>query len=70
MYRNFLKYHTVYGEGEGYQGGTHMQLRKICGHPYLFPDIEDPNAPPYGDHLIMNCGKMKLLDKLLAKLLK
>jgi hypothetical protein len=39
MYRNFLKYHTVYGEGEGYQGGTHIQLRKICGHPYLFPDI-------------------------------
>lgn len=47
-----------------------MQLRKICAHPYLFGGIEDPKAPPYGDHLIENSGKMQLLDKLLKKLLK
>lgn len=48
MYRNFLKFHTVYGEGIGYQQSRPAQLRKICAHPYLFSDIEDPNAPPYG----------------------
>ncbi len=47
-----------------------MQLRKVCAHPYLFGGIEDPKAPPYGDHLIENSGKMQLLDKLLKKLLK
>jgi hypothetical protein len=38
----------VYGADQGYQSSPHVQLRKICGHPYLFSDIEDPNAPPYG----------------------
>eukprot|EP00501_MAST-03F_sp_TOSAG23-6_P000305 GSMAST32.ASY1.ANO1.312.1 assembled CDS len=38
-----------------------MQLRKVCNHPYLF---DDPN----GEHLVQNCGKMVLLDKLLCKL--
>lgn len=45
-----------------------MQLRKCCNHPYLFPGIEDRTLPPLGDHLYLNCGKMVLLDKLLAKL--
>ncbi|KAJ9154461.1 hypothetical protein P3X46_027791 [Hevea brasiliensis] len=45
-----------------------MQLRKCCNHPYLFQGAEP--GPPYttGDHLIMNAGKMVLLDKLLPKL--
>jgi SWI/SNF-related matrix-associated actin-dependent regulator of chromatin subfamily A member 5 len=29
-----------------------MQLRKICCHPYLFPEIEDPSAPLLGEHLV------------------
>ena len=45
-----------------------MQLRKCCNHPYLFPGIEDRTLPPLGDHLYENCGKMALLDKLLARL--
>ncbi|XP_064934683.1 ISWI chromatin-remodeling complex ATPase CHR11-like [Musa acuminata AAA Group] len=45
-----------------------MQLRKCCNHPYLFQGAEP--GPPYttGDHLIINAGKMVLLDKLLSKL--
>lgn len=45
-----------------------MQLRKCCNHPYLFPGQEDRSLDPMGDHLYMNCGKMVLLDKLLAKM--
>lgn len=45
-----------------------MQLRKCAGHPYLFPGIEDRTLPPLGEHLVENCGKMVLLDKLLKRL--
>lgn len=45
-----------------------MQLRKCAGHPYLFPGIEDRTLPPLGEHLVKNCGKMVLLDKLLTRL--
>ncbi|XP_067951510.1 SWI/SNF-related matrix-associated actin-dependent regulator of chromatin subfamily A member 5-like [Watersipora subatra] len=45
-----------------------MQLRKCCNHPYLFDGAEP--GPPYttDEHLVDNCGKMVLLDKLLPKL--
>lgn len=45
-----------------------MQLRKCCNHPYLFDGVEP--GPPYttDQHLVDNCGKMILLDKLLKKL--
>ena len=45
-----------------------MQLKKCCNHPYLFPEAEP--GPPYttDEHLVQNCGKMILLDKLLKKL--
>lgn len=44
-----------------------MQLRKCCNHPYLFDGAEP--GPPYttDKHLVDNCGKMVLLDKLLPK---
>ncbi|CAM9171442.1 unnamed protein product, partial [Ectocarpus sp. 4 AP-2014] len=45
-----------------------MQLRKCCNHPYLFPNTEDRNLDPMGEHLVENCGKMILLDKLLTRL--
>lgn len=45
-----------------------MQLRKCSGHPYLFPGVEDRTLPPLGEHLIENCGKMVLLDKLLQRM--
>lgn len=45
-----------------------MQLRKCCNHPYLFEGAEP--GPPYttDEHLIYNCGKMVILDKLLKRL--
>lgn len=45
-----------------------MQLRKCCNHPYLFDGAEP--GPPYTttDHIVYNCGKMVILDKLLQKL--
>jgi SNF2-related domain/HMG-box domain/DNA-binding domain len=45
-----------------------MQLRKCAGHPYLFPGVEDRSLPPLGEHIIENCGKMVVLDKLLRRL--
>jgi len=45
-----------------------MQLRKCTNHPYLFDGVEDMSLDPFGEHLIANCGKLLLLDKLLAKL--
>ncbi|UYV62642.1 SMARCA5 [Cordylochernes scorpioides] len=45
-----------------------MQLRKCCNHPYLFDGAEP--GPPYTTdyHLIENCGKLVIMDKLLPKL--
>ncbi len=45
-----------------------VQLRKATNHPYLFDGIEDRSLPPLGEHLIQNCGKLALLNKLLPKL--
>ncbi|XP_078060529.1 SWI/SNF-related matrix-associated actin-dependent regulator of chromatin subfamily A member 5-like, partial [Mustelus asterias] len=44
-----------------------MQLRKCCNHPYLFDGAEP--GPPYttDTHLVVNSGKMGVLDKLLPK---
>ena len=64
---------TVQGTSGGGQGRTAvlnivMQLRKCAGHPYLFPGQEDRSLPPLGEHLVENCGKMVLLDKLMTRL--
>ncbi|CAI5732407.1 unnamed protein product [Peronospora destructor] len=45
-----------------------MQLRKCCGHPYLFEGQEDRSLDPLGEHVVENCGKMVLVDRLLKKL--
>ncbi|KAL7558628.1 hypothetical protein ACA910_019459 [Epithemia clementina (nom. ined.)] len=45
-----------------------MQLRKCCGHPYLFEGVEDRNLDPLGEHLVDNCGKLSMVDKLLKRL--
>ncbi|CAK9146218.1 unnamed protein product [Ilex paraguariensis] len=44
-----------------------IQLRKACSHPYLFPGIE-PEPYEEGEHLVQDCGKLIILDKLLKKL--
>lgn len=45
-----------------------QELRKAANHPYLIDNVEP--GPPYttDEHLVNCCGKMMLLDKLLAKL--
>lgn len=45
-----------------------MQLRKCCNHPYLFEGVEDRTLDPLGEHLVENCGKLNMVDKLLKKL--
>ena len=45
-----------------------MQLRKCCNHPYLFEGMEDRSLDPFGDHVVHNCAKLALLDKLLPRL--
>ena len=45
-----------------------MQLRKCCGHPYLFEGVEDRTMDPLGEHLVDNCGKLSMVDKLLKRL--
>jgi SWI/SNF-related matrix-associated actin-dependent regulator of chromatin subfamily A member 5 len=45
-----------------------MQLRKCCGHPYLFEGVEDRTMDPLGEHLVQNCGKLFMVDKLLKRL--
>ena len=47
-----------------------MQLRKACNHPYLFQGVEDRSLDPLGPHLVQNCGKLRLMDKLLKNLYK
>ncbi len=36
----------------------------------MFEGIEDEGGDQYGEHLVENCGKMIVLDKLLEKLIK
>jgi len=43
-----------------------LSLMKCCNHPDLLPEIRD-DLP---DDIVQNCGKMIVLDKLLAKLKK
>ena len=47
-----------------------MELKKACNHPYLFPNAETMGLPREEQikGLIMNSGKMVLLDQLLARL--
>jgi len=74
LYRDILLRDFDALQGQGSSGSRSallnivMQLRKCAGHPYLFPGVEDRTLPPLGDHLVSNCGKMALLDKLLKRL--
>jgi len=57
------------GKGERMQlQNVLMQLRKCCNHPYLLDGAEP--GPPFttDEHIVTNCGKMVVLDKLLVKL--
>jgi SWI/SNF-related matrix-associated actin-dependent regulator of chromatin subfamily A member 5 len=39
MYRNYIKYRNPTGKSINIYKNGSMQMRKICCHPYLFPDI-------------------------------
>ncbi|CDF36036.1 chromatin-remodelling complex ATPase ISWI2 [Chondrus crispus] len=72
LYRNLLKKDIDAINGKGGDRvrllNILMQLRKCANHPYLFDGVEDRSLDAFGDHLIQNCAKMTLLDKLLPRL--
>lgn len=72
LYRNLLKKDIDAINGRGGDKvrllNILMQLRKCANHPYLFDGVEDRSLDPFGDHVITNCGKLSLLDKLLVRL--
>lgn len=48
-----------------------MQLRKICNHPYVFPEVDEDFAPPgnaIDEQIMRTSGKFELLDRILPKL--
>merc|ERR1712228_518127 len=58
--------------------GTVMQLLHCCSHPYLFDKIEEEQHNKHQSlhpetttthHLITNCGKFFVLDKLVTKIM-
>ena len=71
VYKNLILYRIPnpgFGKKDRPYQNMVMQMRKIAIHPYLFPGVEDENSETFGDHLIENSGKFKMLDKLLHKL--
>ena len=65
---------VVPAKSKNQRGGLNnmlMQLRKVCNHPYLFPEIDPGAASGATDESIVSAsGKMKLLDALLPRLKK
>lgn len=45
----------------------YMQLRKVCNHPFLFPEA-DPHPQHTDSSIIEASGKLQVLDRLLVKL--
>ena len=70
LYRNILRRDVAAISGKGGDKSQLlnivMQLRKACNHPYLFEGQEP--GPPFveGEHLVLNSGKMRVLDQLLV----
>ncbi|KAJ3094960.1 hypothetical protein HDU97_007415 [Phlyctochytrium planicorne] len=48
-----------------------MQLRKICNHPFVFPEVEELFTSPddiyTNDNIFRSAGKFELLDRILPK---
>ena len=63
------------GDGKGGKTGIRglsnmlMQLRKLCNHPYVFPEVEDQINPSRSidENLWRTAGKFELLDRILPK---
>ncbi|KAK0409561.1 hypothetical protein QR680_004620 [Steinernema hermaphroditum] len=73
--RNYAALSTKSG---GTQSSLHnliMELKKCCNHPYLIPKASEEapklmNGIYEGEALVKACGKLQLLQKMLAKLKK
>ena len=48
--------------------GLMIQLRKVCNHPFLFPDAEDDPGNADAQKLVTPSGKMVVLQQLLKAL--
>jgi SWI/SNF-related matrix-associated actin-dependent regulator of chromatin subfamily A member 5 len=68
IYKSLLQNRNASEDEKKYYLNLLMQLRKVCNHPYLFPNIEPEDAPSMGEHLIETSGKLIILDRLLRKL--
>lgn len=68
LYKKILTNELCKHDNKSHYLNIVMQLRKVCNHPYLFPKMEDENENDFGEHLVQNSGKMKLIDRLLPKL--
>ena len=49
---------------------TMMQLRKVCNHPYLFIEKNNPLLENITDWIFKVSGKFEFLDRIIPKLLK
>lgn len=52
IYRKILLNEKIDDMSKSFLYNKLMQLRKVCLHPYLFPEIEDLGLPPLGEHII------------------
>ncbi|CAE6513092.1 unnamed protein product [Rhizoctonia solani] len=79
LYTQFKKHGMLFTDAKdskGKQAGikglnnTVMQLRKICQHPFVFPEVEDVINPSreLNSSLHRASGKVALLDRILPKL--
>ncbi|KAF8609355.1 hypothetical protein BDV93DRAFT_464553 [Ceratobasidium sp. AG-I] len=79
LYMQFKKHGMLFTDtrdAKGRQGGikglnnTVMQLRKICQHPFVFPEVEDTMNPSkeINASVYRASGKVALLDRILPKL--
>ncbi|CEL58210.1 ATP-dependent helicase STH1/SNF2 [Rhizoctonia solani AG-1 IB] len=79
LYMQFKKHGMLFTDSKdskGKQAGikglnnTVMQLRKICQHPFVFPEVEDVMNPSHelNSSVYRASGKVALLDRILPKL--
>ncbi|KAH7344478.1 SNF2 family N-terminal domain-containing protein [Rhizoctonia solani] len=79
LYMQFKKHGMLFTDSKdskGKQAGikglnnTVMQLRKICQHPFVFPEVEDVMNPSreLNSSVYRASGKVALLDRILPKL--
>ena len=68
LYRNLLQKRNTSEDEKRTYLNLLMQLRKVCCHPYLFPEVESKSDPNIGEHIVNTSGKLIILDRLLRKI--